>query len=256
MSEKILILDTETTSVDKPFNYDFGWVVFDTAKNKVLEEKSYVIDQVWNNKALFSTAYFAEKRPLYTKAMKGRKAKRRKFGHVMQSLQRTLDRYGITDVYAYNVDFDKRVIAFNCQFFGVKNPVLNANYFDIWYYFQQAFGLSPHYLRWAIEHGALTDNGNVSTNAENAYRYIFGKPNFIEDHTALSDARIETKILWACINKQNRVPLTYGIRGNIQKVVSTGIVKDLIIEQKGQEPIKIPFTNLTFYRKKNTIKLK
>ena len=55
----------------------------------------------------------------------------------------------------------------------------------------------------------MSDTAKIKTGAEFAYRYTTQRPEFIEDHTALSDALIETQIMAACFAQKKRVP--YGI---------------------------------------------
>ena len=48
----------------------------------------------------------------------------------------------------------------------------------------------------------MSDTGlYFSTNAEVAMQYLSEKYDFIEDHTALSDAEIETEILFYCLKR-------------------------------------------------------
>ena len=51
-----LILDTETTSLDKPFCYDLGYCILDTEKMLFVEEKHCVVEQNWHNLPLFESA--------------------------------------------------------------------------------------------------------------------------------------------------------------------------------------------------------
>ena len=68
----IAVFDTETTSLEKPFCYNLGYCLVDTdTKEKVLK-RDYVVEQIWNNLELFSSAYYASKREIYVKAMRGR----------------------------------------------------------------------------------------------------------------------------------------------------------------------------------------
>ena len=60
---KICVFDTETTNLEKPFCYNVGFLIYDTDEQKILEKKEFVIEQVWHNIPLFSTAYYADKRP-------------------------------------------------------------------------------------------------------------------------------------------------------------------------------------------------
>ena len=57
--------------------------------------------------------------------------------------------------------------------------------------------------------GWVSKAGNINTGAEYAYRFCAGDWGFIEDHTALSDAKIETDIMAACFAAKKRVP--YGV---------------------------------------------
>ena len=64
-----IVLDTETISLEKPFVYDLGYVIVND-NGDIIAKKSYVISQVWNNKELFATAYYADKKPLYYARLK------------------------------------------------------------------------------------------------------------------------------------------------------------------------------------------
>ena len=58
---KIVVFDTETTNLEKPFCYNIGYAIFNTDTQECLIAKDFVVEQVWHNKALFETAYYAEK---------------------------------------------------------------------------------------------------------------------------------------------------------------------------------------------------
>ena len=71
---KICVFDTETISIDKPFCYNVGYIIYDTEKKEIVLKKEFVVEQIWHNIALFSTAYFAEKRPFYVASMRAKKS--------------------------------------------------------------------------------------------------------------------------------------------------------------------------------------
>ena len=52
----ILIFDTETTSLEKPFCYNIGYTIFNTDAAEIELKKDYVVEQVWHNPMLFTTA--------------------------------------------------------------------------------------------------------------------------------------------------------------------------------------------------------
>ena len=82
----IIVFDTETVGLQKPFCYDLGYVIYETETEKILARKSFVISQVWYNLPLFNTAYYAEKRPIYVNALKGKKTKLTKCGFACREM--------------------------------------------------------------------------------------------------------------------------------------------------------------------------
>ena len=82
----IMIFDTETTNLEKPFCYNVGYCIYDTDTDTTLVKKDFVIEQIWSNLPLFSSAYYADKRPLYINRMRARKVFLKKFGHVTREM--------------------------------------------------------------------------------------------------------------------------------------------------------------------------
>ena len=77
--KNLMVLDTETTSIDKPFVYDIGFIVYNPQTSRVMTRENYLVKEVWNNKELFASSYFADKRPLYEKLIKQGKLKVKPF---------------------------------------------------------------------------------------------------------------------------------------------------------------------------------
>jgi hypothetical protein len=196
---KICVFDTETINVEHPYCYNVGFVIYDTETAKVVIKKEYVIEQVWHNPMLFSTAYYAEKRPLYVSRMKGRKVKMTKWGlccREMYSIFKTLD---VKLAYAYNAPFDEKVFNFNCDFFHTINPFDNIPIIDIMPFVHNKIAFADDFQAFCEEHKLFTETGNYSTNAETVTKYITDNADFIEEHTALADSEIELAILLECI---------------------------------------------------------
>jgi lysophospholipid acyltransferase (LPLAT)-like uncharacterized protein len=77
----VIVFDTETTSCEeKCFCYNVGWLVLNTESGEILAKHDKVVEQIWHNQPLFATAYYAEKRPLYVSAMRGKRAELDKWG--------------------------------------------------------------------------------------------------------------------------------------------------------------------------------
>lgn len=84
MKDKIIIvLDTETLGIKNRQVYEIGYVVA-TADGKVLRERDYMIKQTYENVALFSTAYYANKRSIYEQKLADGLAKSVYWGYAMK----------------------------------------------------------------------------------------------------------------------------------------------------------------------------
>ena len=98
----ITVFDTETTSLDKPFCYNIGYVIVNTLDWSVVLERSFVVEQIWHNLPLFSTAYYASKREIYVAEMRARKTIMDKFGYICQQMIRDFRQYNVERAFAYN----------------------------------------------------------------------------------------------------------------------------------------------------------
>lgn len=192
-----IVIDTETTSLAKPFCYDAGYFIVDDKRN-ILVRKHFVIEQVWHNLPLFESAYYKEKRPQYVNLMRQRKAIMIKWGYAMQEMKRDIKAYGVTDAYAYNSDFDDKVIAFNCDWFKCNNPLETIPMHDIWGYACQFITNQDKYKDFCEKHSFFTDTGNYKQSAEVVYRYLTGNIDFEEAHMGMHDVEIENEILNYC----------------------------------------------------------
>ena len=195
----IVVFDTETTNLEKPFCYNIGYAIVNTDTYETLIKRDYVVEQVWHNPMLFTTAYYADKREIYVAAMRSRKTTMAKYGYICQSMIRDFIKYNVEGAYAFNSPFDDKVFTFNCEWFKCNNPFDNMPIFDIRGYVHN-FIVDDKYKSFCEDYGYFTDSGNYSTTAETVYRYITGNTDFIEDHTALSDSEIESAILLKCID--------------------------------------------------------
>lgn len=224
----ILVFDTETTSLDKPFCYNVGYLVADTETKEVLKRADYVIEQCWHNLMLFQSAYYADKRQIYIGAMRSRKTQLEKWGYVMQQMIRDIKAYEITHAYAYNSPFDEKVFEYNCDWYKTANPFDNVEIHDI-----RAFAVNnidDKYKLFCESNGLFTDSGNYSTTAETMYRYISGDIEFNEAHTALADSEIETEILFYFMNEVDILDNPVA-----PKIVERVVDKTLIVDMDGAQ---------------------
>lgn len=199
MLENVIVLDTETTGLDKCFCYDCSWVIMSKDTGEVIDFKANVVEQVWHNLPLFESAYYKEKRQKYIDMMRKHDAEMDKWGYIMQKLKRDIIKYNVTEVYAYNSDFDDKVIAYNCDWFKCNNPLETVAVYDIWGYASEFITGTPLYKKFCESYERFTDTGNYKGSAEVVYQFLMNDPDFEEEHMGLFDSEIESTILWHCI---------------------------------------------------------
>jgi len=188
-----IILDTETISLQKPFVYDIGFIIVDE-NFQTLESRHFIIQQVYDNKELFATAYYSVKKPRYAKLLRLKRAEKIHYGRALQKIKFLMKKYEVNEIYAYNSSFDKRSLEFTTNFYKVQNVFENKEFIDI-----KKLAKDLHnqidYLLFTETYNKRTPTGRPSKTAETTYQFIINDPNFIEDHMGLQDCEIELEIL-------------------------------------------------------------
>lgn len=227
----ILVFDTETVDVEHAFCYNVGYTIVNIETREKLIKRDYVIEQVWENKMLFSTAYYAEKKQLYINALRGRKATIKHWGHTMQRMIKDIQEYNVEFAYAFNSPFDVRVFDFNSEWFKSSNALDYVETIDIRGLINKLL-FSDEYKAFCEENGYYTESGNYSGNAETLTKFIRQDKEFIEDHTALSDSLIEADIILYMIDK-------YGVditkEGKVYATVPRETEREMVIVHNGVE---------------------
>jgi uncharacterized protein involved in tolerance to divalent cations len=246
----ICVFDTETISLDKPFCYNIGYVIADDC-GKTLLKRSYVVEQIWHNLPLFSTAYYAEKRNLYVSEMRGKKTSLEKFGYICQQMIRDFHNYNVERAFAYNAPFDEKVFDFNCDWYKCNNPFDNIPIVDI-RGFVHSFLVNHKYKDFCDKNEYYTESGNYSTTAETVFRYISANTDFIEEHTALSDSEIEKDILFACVLMGAKLEEVYPTKRSICREVE----KTLHIKTAEQTDYYFSYEKIRINKDKTEITLR
>ena len=219
-------------AIAKPLVYDIGWTICDRAGN-IYDRKQFLIAETFAVPSVFNTAYYAEKRPIYLDMLKRGETTIKPWGEVMEIFIADLAR--VDSVGAFNSMFDfKKAIPFtelyinqlysphyyeweqiqrkSCQriaheprkndpnpdfdpenfhFRGVDYPL-----FDLWGLATTHILNNATYKNECIKHNLFTASGTFfKTSAESTFQYLCNKYDFVESHTALDDAEIETYIL-------------------------------------------------------------
>lgn len=223
----IIILDTETVSLEKRFCYNLGYVIVNTETGETLESKDFVIEQIWGNRELFETAYYENKKPLYIGKLRSRKAKLLKYGYACNSMIADIKRHNVEIGYAFNSPFDVSVFDFNCDWFKTRNPLDYIQMFDI----QKMLNLiveSPEYNAFCCENGFVTPTNRIKTTAESVTAFLRNDPTYQEEHTALADSIIEAQILLELLKRG--VDITVEKK---QKQIQAEIERTLTVNHKG-----------------------
>ena len=226
-----IVLDTETTGLDKCFCYDISWVVMDKSNGAIVDFKVNVVEQIWHNLPLFESAYYKEKRKKYVAMMRKHDATMDKWGYIMRKLKQDIIKYDVTEVYAYNSDFDDKVIAYNCDWFKCNNPLETVAVYDIWGYASEFITNNADYKKFCEDNERFTDTGNYKGSAEVVYQFITNNADFIEEHMGLFDSEIESSILWECINRGAKWATPY----RPAKILLRPVLRPFTIQVDGTE---------------------
>ena len=199
--DTILVLDVEAINLDKPYIYDIGFIIAqrEGMEYKPIASHSFVIKQVYDNKLLFNTAYYNNKRKLYTNNMRARKAYKKYWGHVARFMDKLVKLYDVKRVYAYNASFDKRAIEITSKTLKTYLPLKNVVWRDIMAIASEYIHTKPDYKSFCKGNNGITPKGYLKTNAEKTYQYLLNDVTFKEEHTGLQDVLIELDILNYCV---------------------------------------------------------
>lgn len=229
--------DKKKIAIAKPLVYDIGWTIA-TRTHGIIEKRNFLVAETFCVPSIFNTAYYHEKRPLYLEMLAKGEATVLPWNNIMEIL--LTDLQDASYICAYNAMFDfKKAIIFTeayiknlyspcyyeweeaqrriCRSILAKpsrksDPDFDPEHFifrgekypmiDIWGIACKYLLNSSTYKKMCLESGKMSNTGlYFSTNAEVAMQYLSEKYDFIEDHTALSDAEIETEILFYCLKR-------------------------------------------------------
>lgn len=205
-----MVIDTETCGTLKaPLVYDIGLTVLNSDGSIRFEYRA-IVDEVYHGMSeLMQSAHYARKLPAYDAAIASGELQVKPLARIRKDLYDIVKTYRVTDVWAFNAYFDRKAL---------RNTVLTVSnglqtrmlpygivWRDLWHYACETALQSRNFYRYVIAHNAYTPKGWPRTDAEVTYRYLSGDDSFIEDHTALSDARIESYILARLLKRKQRV---------------------------------------------------
>ena len=208
--EMILVLDTETCDLSGSV-YDVGYTIADK-KGNIAVTRNWLVAEVFTDAKRMMGAFYAKKMfTHYARMLNDGEVKLAEWAYIVEAIQTDCEAYKVTTVAAYNAGFDFRVMGATHKMLGYTGKILpqGVKMLYLWQFACETKLSQKAYKKMALENNWVSPAGNIKTGAEFAYRYTTQRPEFIEDHTALSDALIETQIMAACFAQKKRVP--YGI---------------------------------------------
>lgn len=211
----IMVMDVETAGgLAQKLVYDLGFAIVDK-KGTIIEERSYLIQEIFEDKQLMDSAYYAEKVPSYRKELAEGKHELVSFWQAREELLLMAEHYGVQTFAAYNLNFDMSALKNTTNYLmsGMKShkgkykfltPTFkNADMLCIWSLACEVLFSQKSFAKFAFKNGKYSEAGNYKTSAEVAYQYMINDPDFVEVHKGLEDVRIEAEILGRCL-KQNK----------------------------------------------------
>lgn len=225
-------------AIAKPLIYDIGWVIVDRQGN-IYKKVNYLVQETFFVPNVFNTAYYCDKRPIYIDLLNKGEIEAKTWNEITKELQTDLDICDI--VTAYNACFDfKKAIPFTERYIyhlyrsdynnweigqkyhcykilnGADDDSKNPDYLtpiftfrkkeypmcDLWGIACQRLINIDKYRNYCLDNDLLTPSAiYFKSSAETSFQYLLNQHEFIEDHTALSDALIESQILLKALKK-------------------------------------------------------
>lgn len=235
--------DKQTIAIAKPLVYDIGWVIVDRQGNTI-KESNYLVQETFFVPNVFNTAYYSAKRPIYMQMLANNEITVKSWNDIMNELIADLQTVDL--ILAYNACFDyKKAIPFTERYIyhlynadynqweqgqkahcvsllnGASDDSKNPNYLlphltlrgvdypiaDLWTIACDRLINIDKYRNYCLDNNLLTNSKlYFKSSAETSFQYLMKDYNFTEDHTALSDAKIEAKILLKALAKGKVIP--------------------------------------------------
>lgn len=205
----ILMIDTETTNdIDCPIVYDVGYQIFNL-NGELFCERSFVNADVFLDKELMASAYFADKIPNYWNEIKAGYRELKTWRNIKKQIAEDCKRFKVTTACAHNAGFDNRALNTTQRYVTTSR----YRYFlpfgiEWWDTLKMARNILKNdetYGAFCYENDYLTARGCRRYTAEIIYRFLTGRNDFEESHTGLEDVKIEREILNFCLNKNPEI---------------------------------------------------
>lgn len=220
-SRSYIVLDTETTTYlgRKRGVYDLGYLICDCKTHEIKQARSLCIQDVFSDSSM-ENAYYKEKVPIYLRGLTHEAKSVSEWTYIrfktaLELLKADCEAHDVRTLWAYNVKFDLGALADTLWYLSngladsLPQWLKDLKVRDIWDE-AQIVTQTPKFVEWCLRNQYLTEKGNPKTSAEIVYRYLEGRNDFEEAHTACADCVIEHRILKAVMRRHGRSAKTIG----------------------------------------------
>lgn len=219
-----MVVDTETYGhMGKPIVFDIGAVIIDK-KGHIYERFSYLVAEAWydEHEAVKTAFYFEPNKASYYKALREKQITIKKFFGIRKILLDKIDEYGIKAIIAHNMPFDYRALngstkkwsRHGLRYFFPKMPLYCTLKMA-----RQIYGKRPSYDKFCHMRPAdrITPTGKLKLTAEVVFQYVSGMNDFVEAHTGLADAEIESYIFSHIMRQKQKLDKEINTKGSKKK---------------------------------------
>ena len=210
MFKRIIVLDVEGMSGKRPYNV--GYIVADLKGNICAERSFACLPCVWENLSVSMHSAQEKAKAMTHKNIREILETPDKYNwvtieEVRNALIRDIIEYKVSEIWAYNCSFDKGMMT--RLFEDNILEELGITWLDIWSAIVMTKCLTRKYVKFCKSNGFITPSGNCMTSAEVVYAYLTDNVNFEEEHTGLSDCKLEYKLLLTAKNTKKKIDGTY-----------------------------------------------
>lgn len=209
MSKKIMIIDFEGKSTVRPYN--LGIVIGDR-KGNICSLNSLCFsfafqENIQSKGGKIANQLTIEKINTITESVKNREGQFLDvtLNQFIYAFNCIIDKYNITEVWAYNMAFDKSALR---RLIGDKyftELCKKVEFFDMIPMVLPKL-LTKKYIKYCKKNGYISEKSkSPQYKAEVVYRYLFDKEDYIEKHWGLNDALDEYKILCKMFTQKKKI---------------------------------------------------
>jgi DNA polymerase III epsilon subunit-like protein len=168
-----------------------------------------VVADIFLDKELMQSAFFADKIPMYWEQIKKGKRTLTSFYNIRKALVSVMEKYNTKIVIAHNMRFDYISTA-TTQRYLTKSKYryffpYGTEFWDTLKMSREVFKNDKNYCAFCTENNYKTANNSNRYTAEILYRYLTNDNSFIESHTGLEDVLIEKEIFVYCVQKKPEI---------------------------------------------------